>query len=159
MADDGDVLTFDSTKGRGAWDAPGGGGGGGISADEDLVITGDGSAGVTPAEPSVTLGVETGGNNNAHMEIASPATTGIAYQDFTVVGVDTRVRQLWDEGASEYRVEMPALGHTLMADSAGLNFDDEAVPTLLGGGRRIYVASSDPADGDTADGDIWIQIP
>lgn len=82
-------------------------GGGGDSSFEnpftqDLVVTGDGSSDLSPDNPSVTLGVEVGGNNNAHVEVASPASTGTAYIDLTEVGSDYKTRLQWDAAAGRF---------------------------------------------------------
>ncbi len=75
-----------------------------VQLDEDFFITGDGSAGITHATPGIGLGVEVGGNNNAHMEINSP-TNGVAYMDFTTVNVDYQMRMGWHDADGEFRFE------------------------------------------------------
>lgn len=126
------------------------GGGGGVTNPlaEDFVVTGDGSAGITSDEPRVVLGVEVGGNNNAHFEVASPVD-GVAYADFTAVGVDAAARIGWFDADSEFRVETN--GHTLAINADDLVFDGVSLHNSF-----TYVQSDAPDAPST--GETWLQV-
>jgi hypothetical protein len=89
-----------------------------VHLDEDFFITGDGTAGITHSTPGIGLGVETGGNNNAHMEINSP-TSGVAYMDFTTVNVDYQMRMGWYDALNEFKFQNMGQGDLLTIDSSG----------------------------------------
>lgn len=85
--------------------------------DEDFFITGDGTAGITHSVPGIGLGVEVGGNDNAHMEINSPEN-GVAYMDFTVVDIDYKMRLAWVD-ASDVFIFAGEAGTLLSLNSVG----------------------------------------
>lgn len=89
-----------------------------VRLNEDFFVTGDGSAGITHATPGVGIGVEVGGNNNAHLEINSP-TNGVAYMDFTTVNVDYKMRMGWYDAQNEFKFQNAGLGDVITIDSSG----------------------------------------
>lgn len=104
----------------------------GITGLGDTVISGDASVGTDNPDPGLYLGVEA--NGNAHLEIVSPASTGVAYIDLTTPNVDAKARIGWVDASSQLRVE--AAGHTLSIDASGLLFDGSPIgsasaPTFL----------------------------
>lgn len=70
--------------------------------NSDFIITGDGTAGTASSTPSIALGVEVGGNENAHIEINSPEN-GVAYIDLTTVNEDYKMRIGWFDADDELR--------------------------------------------------------
>lgn len=86
---------------------------------KDINITGDGSASTSSSVPRAAMGVEVGVNDNAHLELTSPASTGVAYIDLTEVNVDAGMRLRYDASDAGFRIQSASEGTVLTLSSHG----------------------------------------